>query len=183
MKHIAEQNRPFADKGEGAKAEKDDRITISFMGTIDGTPFEGGSADDVAVLLGSGQFIPGFEDQLVGIAAGENRKVNVTFPDNYPAAHCRQGRPHFDVTAKSIEAPREVTIDDEFAKSLGLELLAKLQGRREGARCRPSMTAMSRAAPQARVVRCARRASQVRRAAGAGRAGIRERLEDHRSKR
>lgn len=127
LKRIAEQNRPFAAKAEGAAAEKDDRVTISFIGSIDGIPFEGGSADDVAVNIGSNTFIPGFEDQLVGIAVGENRKVNVTFPENYPAAQLAGKAAVFDVTAKSIEAPSEVAIDDEFAKSLGMESLDKVK--------------------------------------------------------
>jgi trigger factor len=127
LKRIAEQNRPYAAKDAGAKAEKDDRVTISFVGTIDGVPFEGGSAEDVAVMIGSGTFIPGFEDQLIGIGAGEKRSVNVTFPEKYPAAHLAGKAAVFDVTAKSIEAPKEVAIDDEFAKSLGMESLAKLK--------------------------------------------------------
>jgi trigger factor len=127
MARIAEQNRPYADKGEGAKAEKDDRVTISFVGAIDGVPFEGGSAEDVAVQIGSGSFIPGFEDQLVGIAAGEKRVLNVTFPENYPAAPLAGKAAAFDVTAKSIQAPQPVTIDDEFAKSLGMESLDKVK--------------------------------------------------------
>ena len=129
LKRIAEQNRPFAAKAEGAKAEKDDRVTISFVGTIDGVPFEGGSAEDVAVMIGIGTFIPGFEDQLIGIGAGENRKVNVTFPENYPAAPLAGKEAVFDVTAKSIEAPGEVTIDDEFAKSLGTGIARQAEGR------------------------------------------------------
>ena len=127
LKRIADQNRPFAAKAEGAKAEKDDRVTISFVGSIDGVPFEGGSADDVAVNIGSNTFIPGFEDQLIGITVGENRKINVTFPENYPAAQLAGKAAEFDVTAKSIEAPSEVTIDDEFAKSLGMESLDKVK--------------------------------------------------------
>jgi trigger factor len=127
LKRIAEQNRPFAAKADGAKAEKDDRVTISFVGSIDGVPFEGGSADDVAVNIGSNTFIPGFEDQLIGIAVGENRKVNVTFPENYPAAQLAGKAAVFDVTAKSIETPSEVVIDDEFAKSLGMESLDKVK--------------------------------------------------------
>lgn len=127
LKKIAEQNRPYADKGDGAKAASGDRVIVSFVGKIDGAPFEGGAGEDVAVQLGSGTFIPGFEDQLVGIAAGEQRVVKVTFPQSYPAAHLAGKEAEFDVTAKSIEAPKEVAIDDEFAKSLGLESLAKLK--------------------------------------------------------
>jgi trigger factor len=127
LKRIADANRPFGAKAEGAAAENGDRVSVSFVGSIDGTPFEGGSADDIAVLLGSGTFIPGFEDQLVGIKAGENRKINVTFPENYPAPHLAGKAAEFDVTAKSIETPGEVAINDDFAKSLGMESLDKLK--------------------------------------------------------
>jgi len=127
LKTIAEQNRPYADKGEGASAASGDRVVISFVGKIDGTPFEGGTGEDVAVQLGSATFIPGFEDQLTGIAAGEQRVIKVTFPQNYPAAHLAGKDAEFDVTAKTVEAPKDVTIDDDFAKSLGLESLDKLK--------------------------------------------------------
>ncbi|MBV6488354.1 MAG: trigger factor [Pseudorhodoplanes sp.] len=127
LERIAKQNRPYSDKGEGAKAEQDDRVTISFVGKIDGTPFEGGSGEDIAVQIGSGSFIPGFEEQLIGIAAGESRVLKVSFPENYLNAELAGKAAEFDVTAKSIEAPREVTTDDEFAKSLGMESLEKLK--------------------------------------------------------
>jgi trigger factor len=127
LKKIAEQNRPYADKGEGAKAASGDRVIMSFVGKIDGAPFEGGAGEDVAIQLGSGTFIPGFEDQLTGIAAGEQRVVKVTFPQTYPAAHLAGKDAEFDVTAKSIEAPKDVEINDDFAKSLGLESLDKLK--------------------------------------------------------
>jgi trigger factor len=127
LARIAEQNRPFADKGEGAKAEQGDRVTISFVGKIGGEPFEGGKGDDVPVQIGSNTFLPGFEEQLVGIAAGEGRVVKASFPANYMAEQLAGKDAEFDVTAKSIEAPREVAIDDEFAKSLGMESLAKLK--------------------------------------------------------
>jgi trigger factor len=127
LARIAEQNVPFAPKGEGAKAAKDDRVMISFAGTIDGKPFEGGSGDDSAVLIGSNTFIPGFEDQLIGIGAGETRTVKVTFPVHYGNEALAGNAAEFVVTAKSIEAPGKVTIDDEFAKSLGLESLVKLR--------------------------------------------------------
>jgi trigger factor len=124
---IAEQNRPFVAKAPGAKAEMGDRVTVSFVGKIDGEPFEGGSGNDVQVLLGSKSFIPGFEDQLIGIAAGEKRVVKVTFPENYLSEKLAGKPAEFDVEAKAIDAPGEVKIDDEFAKSLGLESLAKLK--------------------------------------------------------
>jgi len=127
IKRIADQNRPYAPKAEGAKAEKDDRVTISFVGTIDGVPFEGGSAEDVPLTLGSNAFIPGFEDQLIGIGVGEKRDVNVSFPENYPAQQLAGKAAVFAVTATAIEAPGEVAIDDEFAKSLGMESLDKVK--------------------------------------------------------
>lgn len=127
LKRIADANRPFADKGEGAKAAKDDRVTVSFVGKIGGNAFEGGTAEDIAVPIGSGTFIPGFEDQLIGVAAGDDKLVKVTFPQNYLNAELAGKEAEFDVKVKSIEAPKDVTIDDEFAKSLGMESLDKLK--------------------------------------------------------
>jgi trigger factor len=127
VEKIGEQNRPFADKGEGAKAGQGDKVIISFTGTIDGEPFEGGTADDVAVVIGSKSFIPGFEEQLLGIGRGETRTVNASFPQNYLSANLAGKAASFQATAKSIEAPGTVTLDDEFAKSLGMESLAKLK--------------------------------------------------------
>src|SRR5216684_619706 len=127
VEKIGEQNRPFADKGEGAKAEQGDKVIISFTGTIDGEPFEGGTADNVAVVIGSKSFIPGFEEQLLGIGRGETRAVNASFPQNYLSANLAGKAASFQVSAKSIEAPGTVTLDEEFAKSLGLESLAKLK--------------------------------------------------------
>jgi trigger factor len=124
---VAEQNKPYAAKGEGAKAEKGDRVVIDFTGKLDGQPFEGGTGGDVGVNIGSGTFIPGFEDQLIGIGVGESRVVKVTFPANYQAANLAGKDAEFDVTAKSVEAPAPVTLDDEFAKTLGMESLEKLK--------------------------------------------------------
>jgi len=127
IKRIAEQNRAFAAKAEGAKAGAGDRVTLSFKGTIDGTPFEGGSGEGVPVTIGSNTFIPGFEEQLIGIAAGETRTLKVSFPKNYGNANLA-GRPaEFETTASLIEAAQEIVIDDEFAKTLGLESLDKLK--------------------------------------------------------
>jgi len=127
IKRIAEQNRSFAAKDEGAKAENGDRVTISFKGTIDGTPFDGGTGENIQVTIGSNSFIPGFEEQLLGIAAGETRSLKVAFPKNY-ASEKLAGQPaEFETTATLIEAPQETKIDDEFAKALGLESLDKLK--------------------------------------------------------
>jgi trigger factor len=127
IKRIADQNRSFAAKDEGAKAETGDRVTISFKGTIDGTPFDGGTGENIPVTIGSNAFIPGFEEQLLGIAAGETRNLKVPFPKNY-ASEKLAGQPaEFETTATLIEAPQDTKIDDEFAKTLGLESLDKLK--------------------------------------------------------
>jgi trigger factor len=127
LARIAQDNRPFADKGEGAKAESGDHVTVSYVAKVDGEPFEGGTAEDRVVQLGSGALIPGFETQLTGIAAGETRTVNVTFPENYGNEKLAGKAAEFEVTAKSIQAPGTVTLDDDFAKSLGLESLEALK--------------------------------------------------------
>lgn len=127
VKRIAEQNRPFADKGEGAKAESGDRVTISFKSTIDGEAFEGGTSESIPVQIGSNTFIPGFEDQLVGIAKDETRTLKVTFPTNYGNDQLAGKDAEFVTTATLIEAPQTLTPDDEFAKKLGLESLDKLK--------------------------------------------------------
>jgi trigger factor len=127
VNRIAEQSRPYEPRPEGGKAEKGDRVVIDFTGKLDGAPFEGGTGGDVGINIGSNTFIPGFEDQLIGIAAGEKRTVNVTFPQLYPNEKLAGKDAEFDVTAKSVEAPKPVTVDDEFAKSLGMESLAKLK--------------------------------------------------------
>jgi trigger factor len=124
---IAEQNKPFTARPAGEKATSGDRVVISFAGTIDGKPFEGGSADDSAVLIGSNTFIPGFEDQLIGITTGETRTLKVKFPEHYQAEHLAGKDAEFAVTAKSVETPGGVTLDDAFAKMLGLESIAKLR--------------------------------------------------------
>jgi trigger factor len=126
LEKIAEQNRPFVAKDDAA-AEKGDRVIVSYQGTVNGEPFEGGSGEDVPTVLGSGQFIPGYEDQLVGIKAGESRTFDLTFPANYPVPALAGKAATFAVSAKTVEAPGSVTMDDEFAKTLGLESLAKLR--------------------------------------------------------
>jgi trigger factor len=124
---IAEQNKPYTPRAEGEKAAKGDRVTISYAGTIDGVAFDGGTGDDAPVLIGSNTFIPGFEDQLIGMGVGETRTVKVTFPTHYQAEALAGKNAEFVVTAKAIEAPGTVATDDEFAKSLGLESIAKLR--------------------------------------------------------
>ena len=127
VSRIANQNRPYSARADGGKVASGDRVTISYVGKIDGEAFEGGTGDDIVVNVGSNTFIPGFEEQLIGMAAGEARTVNVRFPNNYLAEKLAGKDAVFEVTANSIEAPGEVTIDDAFAKSLGLETLDKLK--------------------------------------------------------
>jgi trigger factor len=127
INRIAEQNRSYAAKGEGAKAESGDRVTVSFKGTIDGTPFEGGTGEDIQVVIGSNTFIPGFEDQLTGIAAGETRTVKASFPKNYASTKLAGQAAEFETTATLVEAPQATEINDEFAKTLGLESLDTLK--------------------------------------------------------
>ncbi|MGE5158405.1 MAG: trigger factor [Gemmatimonas sp.] len=127
IKRIADQNRSYAEKGEGAKADSGDRVTISFKGTIDGKPFEGGTGENIHVVIGSNSFIPGFEEQLTGIAAGETRTLKVSFPKNYGNATLAGQPAEFETTATAVEAPQPVEINDEFAKTLGLESLDKLK--------------------------------------------------------
>jgi trigger factor len=127
LQKLADQNRPFAVKGEGAKIESGDRAVIDFTGRIEGTPFEGGTGGDIGINIGSGNFIPGFEDQLVGAGVGELRLVKVTFPKSYANKEIAGKDAEFDVTVKAIEAAGTVIINDDFAKSLGLESLDKLK--------------------------------------------------------
>ena len=127
IQRIADQNRSYAAKGEGAKAEKDDRVTINFKGTINGTPFDGGTGEGIQVVIGAGQFIPGFEEQLIGIGADETRTLKVSFPKNYAAPNLAGQPAEFETTATLIEAPQKAEINDEFAKTLGLESLDKLK--------------------------------------------------------
>jgi trigger factor len=127
IKRIADQNRAYAAKAEGAKAETGDRVTISFKGTINSTPFDGGAGENIQVTIGSNSFIPGFEEQLIGIAAGETRNLKVSFPKNYASDTLAGQAAEFETSATLIEAPQETIVDDEFAKTLGLESLDKLK--------------------------------------------------------
>ncbi len=127
VKRVAEHHRSYAARDEGAPAETGDRVTINFKGSIDGTPFEGGSGEGIQVVIGAGQFIPGFEDQLIGIKTGETRTLKVSFPKNYASGKLAGQAAEFETTATLIEAPLETRIDDELAKSVGLESLDKLK--------------------------------------------------------
>lgn len=125
LDRMAKQNRSFSSKK--GKAADGDRVAIDFVGRIDGEEFQGGSGQDVRVEIGSNTFIPGFEEQLVGLKAGDTKLVKVTFPVNYMAEHLAGKDAEFDVTVKEVEGPGETKIDDELAKGFGMESLDKLK--------------------------------------------------------
>ncbi|MEM7547228.1 MAG: trigger factor [Pseudomonadota bacterium] len=124
---LAEQSPSFEPKKKGTKAKDGDQVTFDFVGRVDGEVFEGGSAEDYSLVLGSGQFIPGFEEQLVGTKAGDETEVNVSFPDEY-GVEALAGKPAvFTCTVKEVAAAAKPVIDDEFAKKFGLDDLATLR--------------------------------------------------------
>ncbi|MBS3649620.1 trigger factor [Pseudaminobacter sp. 19-2017] len=125
VKRVAESSRSYSPK-DGAAAEGD-RVTIDYVGRIDGEAFAGGAGTDQPLVLGSKQFIPGFEDQLVGTKAGDEKAITVTFPEDYTAPHLAGKEATFDVTVKEVAAPGELEINDEMAKNLGLESLERLR--------------------------------------------------------
>ncbi len=127
LDRLGGERRAYSDKPVGAMAEADDRVTVDFDGTIDGVPFEGGEGRDIQVALGSNTFLPGFEDQLMGVAAGDKRIVRATFPESYAVRALAGKTGDFAVTVKSVAAPDPFAIDDEFAKGLGYESLDKLR--------------------------------------------------------
>lgn len=112
---------------EGKKAAKGDTVIIDFVGSVDGVEFNGGKGNDYPLELGSGSFIPGFEDQLIGAEAGAKVDVKVKFPDNYHAKDLAGKDSVFAVTVKEVREPKEVEVNDELAKSLGAESLDKLK--------------------------------------------------------
>ena len=127
LTRLAEQNRTYTPKGDEAAAEKGDKATLDFVGKIDGEPFEGGSGENVDVVLGSNRFIPGFEEQIEGMKSGESRTIAVIFPENYSAAKLAGKAATFDITLKGAAAPADVEIGDEIAKGFGFEDLGQLK--------------------------------------------------------
>ena len=127
LDRLAGDNKTFRTKAKTAKAKKDEAVLIDFEGFVDGEAFEGGKGEDFQLVLGSGQFIPGFEDQLIGTKAGEEVEVNVTFPEEYGAAELAGKEALFKVTVKEVRAPETAELNDEFAKTLGMEDLDKLK--------------------------------------------------------
>ena len=127
LENLAKSAQNFDDRKKGAKAKDGDQIVIDFKGSVDGELFEGGSAEDYPLVLGSKSFIPGFEDQLIGAKVGDEVSVNVSFPENYGAAHLAGKAAVFACTVKAVKEPKPAEIDDELAKKFGAEDLAALK--------------------------------------------------------
>ena len=128
LQRLAGANKSWTDAKKGHSAAVGDLVVIDFAGSVDGKPFEGGTGSDMQVELGSGQLIPGFEDQLTGAKAGDSRDVQVAFPDDYPV-ETPKGKPApFAVTVKGVKIAGESKVDDDFAKQLGLQDLDQLKG-------------------------------------------------------
>lgn len=124
--NLAENAKVFEAK-EGA-AEDGDQVVIDFLGKVDGEAFEGGAAEDYPLTLGSNSFIPGFEEQLVGVSAGDEKNVEVNFPEQYQAEHLAGKAAVFECKIKEVKAPKAAEVDDEMAKQFGAEDLAALKG-------------------------------------------------------
>ena len=127
LARLAAQSRRFTEAPANYRAKTGDVVRIDFEGSIDGSPFEGGTGEDVELEIGSGQFIPGFEDQLVGVKSGQERSVSVTFPQDYGRGDLAGKEALFAVTVKEVRIPQEAAIDDELAKGFGLESLDALK--------------------------------------------------------
>jgi trigger factor len=129
LDRIAKQARGYTNRAESAKAEKDDTVVIDYEGSIDGVPFDGGKGEDANLTLGSGQFIPGFEEQLIGAKTGDKVDVKVPFPADYHAAELAGKNAVFAVTVKEVKAPDEISIDDALAEKIGMTDLTTLKDR------------------------------------------------------
>jgi len=127
LKSLAESAQDFKDRKKGTKAKDGDQVVVDFVGKVDGEPFEGGAAEDYPLTLGSGSFIPGFEEQLVGVKAGEEKAVTVSFPEDYQAEHLAGKDAVFDCTVKAVKQPVAAEINDELAQKYGAEDLDGLR--------------------------------------------------------
>jgi trigger factor len=128
LENLAKSAQTFEEKKKGTKAKDGDQVVIDFKGSVDGDYFEGGSGEDYPLVLGSKSFIPGFEDQLVGAKAGDEVKVEVTFPESYGASHLAGKAAVFECTVKAVKGAKPAEIDDELAKKFGAESLEALKG-------------------------------------------------------
>lgn len=124
---VAERQQRYEPPAEPRPAASGDQVVLDFEGSIDGVPFEGGKAEDFPLVLGSGRFIPGFEDQLIGVAQGEERTVELTFPEGYANATLAGQPASFATRVKEIRAPIEVPLDDDLAKAQGFDDLEAMR--------------------------------------------------------
>jgi len=132
LNQLAASQKSFDEAPEGHAAETGDLVVMDFAGKVDGVAFEGGTGEGMSVELGSGRLIPGFEDQLAGVKIGEERVLNVTFPDDYNVDTLKGKDATFEVKVTEVKCPKESVIDEDFAKSLGLEGLDQLRGLLKG---------------------------------------------------
>src|SRR6056297_63738 len=127
LANLAENAQDFKDRKKGTKAKDGDQVVVDFVGKVDGEPFEGGAAEDYPLTLGSGSFIPGFEEQLVGVKVGDETAVTVTFPEDYQAENLAGKEAVFDCTVKAVKAPKPAEINDELAQKYGSDDLDGLK--------------------------------------------------------
>jgi len=127
LQRLASNQKSYTDSPKTKKAADGDQLIIDFVGRVDGHEFEGGKAEDAPLVIGSGQFIPGFEEQLAGLKTGDTKTIKVTFPTDYPAVDLKGKDAEFDVTVKQVKVAGETKVDEDFAKSLGLDSLDKLK--------------------------------------------------------
>ncbi len=127
LDRFAENQKSFKTAAKSHKAENGDQIVIDFEGKVDGVPFEGGKGESMAVEIGSGQLIPGFEEQLVGMKANDAKTIEVKFPEDYQAEELKGKDATFDIVCGEVKTPAETKLDDDFAKNMGLEGLDQLK--------------------------------------------------------
>jgi trigger factor len=127
LEEIAKQQEVFASRKKGSKSKDGDQLVIDFAGRRDGVAFDGGTAEDMEIVLGAGRFIPGFEEALVGLKAGDEKTFPITFPTEYPAKDLAGAEAEFTVTVKDVRAPKEAKVDEDLAKAVGFEDLEKLK--------------------------------------------------------
>jgi trigger factor len=129
---IASQSRGHVEAPKGHKAATGDLVMMDFLGKVDGEPFDGGKGENMAVEIGSGRLIPGFEDQIIGVKANDEKTINVTFPEDYSVDYLKGKPATFDLVINEVRVPGDTKIDDDFAKSLGLNDLEQLRGLMKG---------------------------------------------------
>jgi len=127
LENLAKNAQSFEDRKKGSKAKDGDQVVIDFKGMVDGEAFEGGTAEDYPLVLGSNSFIPGFEAQLVGAKAGDEVKVEVKFPEDYGHPTLAGKDAVFETTVKAVKAPKAAELDDELAKKFGADDLEALK--------------------------------------------------------